>query len=285
LTHRYRAAGFTLDSDIAFSTLAPAPDAGAPAVIFRRCARDEVVGVGMVTRNFAYGAVDGRQVGVWTSDAATDEAVGRGVPIGALNAIAYQRGLLPLHAAAVAVGDTCVAFCGDADAGKSTLVAALARAGHRVICDDLLVLHPSPAGSLAWPADTRPKLTAASLALLGGGVEALSEPAAWDGKARTRPGAAAADAPRRLTAIYLLAWGDETRLTRLPALQAAGLMTRMLRKPEWLDRIEAARDVRQRWLELVAEVPVILATRPPGAAAFPDLPAALLGSWTAEEMR
>jgi hypothetical protein len=51
------------------------------------------------------------------------------------------RGLEPLHATAVVVGDGAIGFLGDCGQGKSTLGAAFVRAGHALLTDDLLVLR------------------------------------------------------------------------------------------------------------------------------------------------
>ena len=53
-------------------------------------------------------------------------------------ALAYQRGLAPLHASALQIGDALVAFCARSGAGKSTLAAALAARGARLFADDVL---------------------------------------------------------------------------------------------------------------------------------------------------
>jgi hypothetical protein len=51
------------------------------------------------------------------------------------------RGLTALHASAAVINGYAVAFVGGGGAGKSTIVAALARAGHRVLSDDIAVLE------------------------------------------------------------------------------------------------------------------------------------------------
>lgn len=59
-------------------------------------------------------------------------------------ALAAQRGLMPLHASAVAVGSDVHAFCGSPGAGKSTLAAALCAIGHEFFADDSLLLDVDP---------------------------------------------------------------------------------------------------------------------------------------------
>src|SRR6185437_15564144 len=57
--------------------------------------------------------------------------------------LCHQRGLLPLHASAVATGEGAIAFLGSSGAGKSSLAAFLARAGYRVLADDICVIDPT----------------------------------------------------------------------------------------------------------------------------------------------
>ena len=57
-------------------------------------------------------------------------------------ALAMQRGLLPLHASAVAHGREVQAFTAPSGGGKSTLAAALSARGHALFADDVLLLEP-----------------------------------------------------------------------------------------------------------------------------------------------
>lgn len=68
------------------------------------------------------------------------------------------RGLEPLHATAVVVGDRAIGFLGDCGRGKSTLGAAFVRAGHRLLTDDLLVLRDYARGFRAAHGPARLKL-------------------------------------------------------------------------------------------------------------------------------
>jgi hypothetical protein len=68
------------------------------------------------------------------------------------------RGLEPLHATAVVVGEGAIGFLGDCGRGKSTLGAAFVRAGHPLLTDDLLVLRPEAGGFAAAAGPPRLKL-------------------------------------------------------------------------------------------------------------------------------
>lgn len=62
-----------------------------------------------------------------------------------------RRGILALHASGVVIGDTAVGFVAANKGGKTTLAAALLRAGHGLLTDDLLAVEVSAHGVLAHP--------------------------------------------------------------------------------------------------------------------------------------
>lgn len=62
-----------------------------------------------------------------------------------------QRGLFVLHAGAVDMGGFAAAFLGDKGQGKSTLNAALARAGYPLFSDDVVALSWPDASELKFP--------------------------------------------------------------------------------------------------------------------------------------
>ena len=82
--------------------------------------------------------------------------------------LCYQRGITPLHAAAIDFADGCVAFVGESGAGKSTLAAALARRGHQVISDDLCFQQLDDKGAVrSWPGIGRIRLWEEAMNALG----------------------------------------------------------------------------------------------------------------------
>jgi hypothetical protein len=85
-------------------------------------------------------------------------------------ALCHQRGITPLHASTIDVGDGYAAFVGDSGAGKSTLVALLAQRGHEVIADDECFLHIANNDEVeAWPGIAQLKLWEDALAVLAFG--------------------------------------------------------------------------------------------------------------------
>jgi len=56
----------------------------------------------------------------------------------AMGIILHQRNVFTLHASAAEIDGAAVVFLGDKGAGKSTMVTALSRRGHKVITDDVL---------------------------------------------------------------------------------------------------------------------------------------------------
>ena len=83
-------------------------------------------------------------------------------------AIASINGLLPIHASAVALDGSVLAFTGQAGAGKSTLVAALGKHGFPMFCDDTLVIDVTdPDRLMCLPGHKRLKLAPDAIEMTG----------------------------------------------------------------------------------------------------------------------
>lgn len=86
----------------------------------------------------------------------------------------HQRGLLPLHASVIVIRGRAVALCGCGAAGKSTIAAVLAAAGHGVIADDIGIVDArSNKETLVPPGCARLQLWPDALAELGVATEGL----------------------------------------------------------------------------------------------------------------
>ena len=91
-----------------------------------------------------------------------------------LGLLCYRRGLVPLHASCVRIGDGAVAMAGASGMGKSTLAAALLRRGCPVLSDDVTVIDlASPDGPRVLPAFPRLKLWGDAMARMGFAVDGL----------------------------------------------------------------------------------------------------------------
>jgi hypothetical protein len=85
------------------------------------------------------------------------------------------RGIVCLHASAVAFDDHCVAFVGSAGAGKSTTAAAFAKLGHGIVSDDIVGLVERDGIFHVLPAYPHLCLWPESVTMLYGSADALPQ--------------------------------------------------------------------------------------------------------------
>ena len=83
------------------------------------------------------------------------------------------RGFTALHASAAVINGYAVAFVGGGGTGKSTIVAALARAGHRILSDDVAVLEEASGTFRIEPSYPHIRLWPDSVSILFGTGDAL----------------------------------------------------------------------------------------------------------------
>jgi hypothetical protein len=83
------------------------------------------------------------------------------------------RGFTALHSSAAVINGYAVAFVGGGGAGKSTIVAALARAGHRILSDDIVVLEEASGTFRIKPSYPHIRLWPDSVSVLFGTEDAL----------------------------------------------------------------------------------------------------------------
>ncbi|MDX8526568.1 serine kinase [Mesorhizobium sp. MSK_1335] len=150
----------------------------------------------------------------------------------------HQRGLLVLHASAIAVGGESVIFMGDKGAGKSTTAGAMIRAGHRLLADDVVALDLSdPGRPMILPGFPQLKLaadTAGAIRLEQADVRPQVHPQIDKAQHRLRAGFAAEAVP--VSRLYMLERGERAAISpltggaALPAIIRFSYVTRFGRQ-------------------------------------------------------
>jgi hypothetical protein len=138
------------------------------------------------------------------------------------------RGVTCLHASAVAVNDSAIAFVGAEGAGKSTTAAAFARGGYAVVSDDVVALVKRDREFFVSPAYPHVSLWPESVEMLYGSADALPPFVPnWDKRRLSfeNGGARFEDGALPLRAIYLL---DESRDEPGPHVEAVTAQTGFL---------------------------------------------------------
>lgn len=141
-------------------------------------------------------------------------------------ALLHQRGLLPLHANAVQLGDKAVGFMGESGSGKSTLAAWFHDRGYPIMADDVCVVRFDVLGrAFAVPGLPRLRLWQEALEATGRdagdfGRSYVGEET-WDKFDVPVDLATAATHERGLAAVYVLEKGDELEIRQLEGVEAA----------------------------------------------------------------
>jgi len=78
----------------------------------------------------------------------------------AFGVIGMQRGLIPIHGAAISVGDTSVIITGHSGSGKSAILSELLKAGYRYLADDVCMVSIENGSPCVFPSYPQRKITA-----------------------------------------------------------------------------------------------------------------------------
>lgn len=179
---------------------------------------------------------DGRSVSAWPLAGVTTQTVEHLYLNQALPLALSRQYELVLHAGAVEIEDSAVAFIGFSGRGKSTLVASFATSGFRFLADDGLQLKVAAGGYLALPSHASIRLWDDSrLALIPETAQA-APPVDYTPKARLLASdeTAHCDLPRPLRCMYFLG-EDNANSVAIEAVSGRDAMIEMVRHSFLLD--------------------------------------------------
>ncbi len=173
------------------------------------------------------------------------------------------RGKTVLHASAVALGETAIAFVGQSGRGKSTVAALMCNDGARLITDDVLVIEPGEVPSCVGGApELRLRAKAHELA---DGIDGASRRTTADDRLAFGP-ATADPRPFNLGTIVIPSPSRDsaaTEATRLPPGEAVSWILRFPRVYGWSDPKVLVQDL-SALSAVVNKVPVYNVTIPWG---------------------
>jgi len=193
--------------------------------------------------------------------------------------ICHQRGLLVLHASAVAHHGSAVAFTGPPGAGKSTLAAHCVAAGGQFVADDVLVLSFTPEGDvLAHPGMPNVKLWHDALTRLGHNSEGLRPD--WLRAHKFHLPTDEVKTPIPLAALYVLEIDSDAGdgdYVPLKGTAAAKLLIANTYRVEYLDAARRRETHFQDCIRLASAIDVASLKREAAAVRLPTTAARILG--------
>ena len=190
-----------------------------------------------------------------------------------LPALLFHRGATILHAGAVDIGGRGVAFAGQQDAGKSSLVTAMCQRGHRFLTDDVLAVVEADGARRAVPSFPRTSLapeTRDALGFDGQRVATMDDrPEDWfdiEDQFGTEP--------TQIDVLYMLKERGVVDSPKIRTLDGQTAMERLTEHviqfpgPETSDPLAR---LFHECTDLCQSVPVKLLERPDGFEAMPDV--------------
>ena len=179
-----------------------------------------------------------------------------------MGALLHLRDRLPLHGSAVHLPrqDAAAIFTGMSTAGKSTLAAALAGRGYRLMADDIAALDPHPDGILLQPGLAQSKLWRRALEFLALDADEgrLVRP---DKYALRMP---VAPSPARVAFVYELQLGDAVTRTEIVGMEKLRLLDRQTFRRNYVPGFGRSGAHLQRLAALARQVRACRITRPHG---------------------
>ena len=173
-----------------------------------------------------------------------------------------QRGILVLHASAVAIHGEAVAFLGDKGAGKSTLAAFLQKRGHDLITDDLVPIIFGDDKVQTAPGYPRIKLRADSIKSVGLDWDTLPNVSKFIDKRSYQCFDGFSAKPVNLSRIYVLVEDSAIEISRLEPAEAFIEITRHTYLGRYLQATGQTAEHFQQCKAMISAVPIFSLKRP-----------------------
>jgi hypothetical protein len=282
---RFSAFGLTIDSEVLLEELPPA-EGGDPDVSIRYGSAGPPGPTGQAYSVGEGGALltvpgvarflvrDGREIVIERDPNGSSRNLRLFLLGSAFGALLHQRGLLPLHANAIDVGGTAIAFSGHSGAGKSTLAAWFHDRGRAILADDVCVVGFDESNrALAFPGIPRLRLWREALEASGRDADqynrSFDDMDKYDVPTRTE-----ALPPLPLVAIYLLRKVPEAQpegtIRRLKGVEAVDALVANTYRGGYLKAIGRTGEHLAACVNLARAVPVFEATRRWGFDSFDE---------------
>lgn len=214
---------------------------------------------------------DGREIIIEPAPEATIPVLCSMVLGPAMAIILRQRGLLVLHASAVVVKDSAIAFMGGSGWGKSTLANAFHREGYDLLTDDVLALDAQKKPPLVYPAFPQQRLWAETATALGYDASELSPLHSKTSKMTYDFNRGFCQVPQPLHQIYVLAKGAQHEIIKLDAQAAFAEVVRHTRGVSTLKSAEFVASHLRQCTQLLKTTKCYRFTRKPALEDLPEL--------------
>lgn len=175
---------------------------------------------------------DGCSISYHEHQGAVSGCLGQALLGPAMGLLLQQRGLMPLHASALAIDGVAIGIAGDSGMGKSTTAHALHERRHRLVTDDIAALSCRGDEVIIPPGHAALRLWPDSLLRVSANPSVHERIHADTEKRRIELSDGLAVEPLRLAGIVVLCDGDDERLERLSLPRATIELLRHYYYPE-----------------------------------------------------
>ena len=283
--YRYSLFGLVIESEIALPEMeghatADPEDPAELAVRLGPAAEDD--GYAFDVPDIArYSISGGRLITVTPAEGASDREIRLFLLGSAMGIALHQRGILPLHANAIDIDGSAVAFVGKSGSGKSTLAAWFLDEGFRILADDVCVVRIEGGAPFAYPG--LPRLRLWQDALEASGRNADHHPLSYhleDDVRRkydvTFGSEKLASLPLPLRAIIFLEEGPEFSIQEIRGAEAVEAISGNTYRGEYISEVGDVPAHVAACVQLAQRVPSFRLVRPFDRAAFGETAASIL---------